>query len=47
LVIGYGPASPDSDGIAATIVNGIVAIENGEATGYSAGRVLKGRLAAR
>ena len=35
-----------ADGIAATIVNGIVAIENGEATGYSAGRVLKGRLAA-
>ena len=27
-----------ADGIAATIVNGIVAIENGEATGQSAGR---------
>ena len=35
-----------ADGIAATIVNGTVAIENGEATGQSAGIVLKGRLAA-
>jgi N-acyl-D-amino-acid deacylase len=35
-----------ADGIAATIVNGVVAIENGEATGNSAGQVLKGRLAA-
>jgi N-acyl-D-aspartate/D-glutamate deacylase len=34
-----------ADGIAATIVNGIVALENGEATGDFAGRVLKGRLA--
>ncbi len=34
-----------ADGIAATIVNGIVAVENGEATGQSAGIVLKGRLA--
>ena len=34
-----------ADGIAATIVNGAVAVENGEATGHSAGRVLKGRLA--
>ncbi|MGH7048301.1 MAG: N-acyl-D-amino-acid deacylase family protein [Stellaceae bacterium] len=34
-----------ADGIAATIVNGTVAIENGEATGQSAGIVLKGRLA--
>ncbi len=34
-----------ADGIAATIVNGTVAIENGEATGQAAGRVLKGRLA--
>jgi N-acyl-D-amino-acid deacylase len=34
-----------ADGIAATIVNGVVAIENGEATGHSAGRVLKSRLA--
>jgi N-acyl-D-amino-acid deacylase len=33
-----------ADGIAATIVNGVVAIENGEATGRTAGRVLKGRL---
>ena len=35
-----------ADGIAATIVNGAVAFENGEATGEYAGRVLKGRLAA-
>jgi N-acyl-D-amino-acid deacylase len=35
-----------ADGIAATIVNGAVAIENGEATGHSGGQVLKGRLAA-
>jgi N-acyl-D-amino-acid deacylase len=35
-----------ADGIAATIVNGGVALENGEATGDYAGRVLKGRLAA-
>ena len=34
-----------ADGIAATIVNGIVAIENGQATGNSGGQVLKGRLA--
>jgi N-acyl-D-amino-acid deacylase len=34
-----------ADGIAATIVNGTVAVENGEATGQSAGIVLKGRLA--
>jgi N-acyl-D-amino-acid deacylase len=34
-----------ADGIAATIVNGAVAVENGEATGHSAGQVLKGRLA--
>ena len=33
-----------ADGIAVTIVNGAVAIENGEATGDFAGRVLKGRL---
>ncbi|MFZ3238771.1 MAG: amidohydrolase family protein [Stellaceae bacterium] len=35
-----------ADGIAATIVNGAVALENGEATGRSAGVVLKSRLAA-
>jgi N-acyl-D-aspartate/D-glutamate deacylase len=35
-----------ADGIAATIVNGTVAVENGEATGNAAGIVLKGRLAA-
>jgi N-acyl-D-aspartate/D-glutamate deacylase len=35
-----------ADGIAATIVNGTVAIENGHATGNSGGQVLKGRLAA-
>jgi N-acyl-D-aspartate/D-glutamate deacylase len=35
-----------ADGIAATIVSGAVALENGEATGNYAGRVLKGRLAA-
>jgi N-acyl-D-aspartate/D-glutamate deacylase len=36
-----------ADGIAATIiVNGAVALENGEPTGNYAGRVLKGRLAA-
>ncbi len=35
-----------ADGIAATIVNGVVAFENGETTGDFAGRVLKGRLAA-
>jgi N-acyl-D-amino-acid deacylase len=35
-----------ADGIAATIVNGVVAIENGQATGNSGGQVLKGRLAA-
>ena len=33
-----------ADGIAATIVNGVVAIENGEATGNFAGQVLKGPL---
>ncbi len=35
-----------ADGIAATIVNGAVVLENGETTGNYAGRVLKGRLAA-
>jgi N-acyl-D-amino-acid deacylase len=35
-----------ADGITATIVNGVVAIENGQATGRSGGQVLKGRLAA-
>jgi len=35
-----------ADGIAATVVNGVVAIENGKATGHSGGQVLKGRLAA-
>jgi N-acyl-D-amino-acid deacylase len=35
-----------ADGITATIVNGVVAIENGQATGHSGGQVLKGRLAA-
>ncbi len=34
-----------ADGIAATIVNGVVAIENGAATGEHGGQVLKGRLA--
>jgi N-acyl-D-aspartate/D-glutamate deacylase len=34
-----------ADGIAATIVNGAVALENGETTGNFAGHVLKGRLA--
>jgi N-acyl-D-amino-acid deacylase len=34
-----------ADGIAATVVNGVVALENGEPTGDFAGRVLKGRLA--
>jgi N-acyl-D-amino-acid deacylase len=35
-----------ADGIAATIVNGTVALDNGQATGDFPGRVLKGRLAA-
>ena len=35
-----------ADGIRATIVNGAVAFEGGEATGSNAGKVLKGRLAA-
>jgi N-acyl-D-aspartate/D-glutamate deacylase len=35
-----------ADGIAATVVNGVVALEHGEWTGATAGRVLKGRLAA-
>jgi N-acyl-D-aspartate/D-glutamate deacylase len=34
-----------ADGIAATVVNGAVAFEHGEATGNHAGQVLKGRLA--
>jgi N-acyl-D-aspartate/D-glutamate deacylase len=34
-----------ADGICATVVNGRVAFENGEATGNFAGQVLKGRLA--
>jgi N-acyl-D-aspartate/D-glutamate deacylase len=34
-----------ADGIAATIVNGTIAMENGETTGNHAGRVLKGPLA--
>jgi hypothetical protein len=34
-----------ADGIASTIVNGAVAIENSEATGDFAGQVLKGRRA--
>jgi N-acyl-D-aspartate/D-glutamate deacylase len=34
-----------ADGITATIVNGVVALENEETTGNFAGRVLKGRLA--
>ena len=36
-----------ADGIAATIVNGAVALEAGEPTGHHAGQVLKGRLASR
>jgi len=36
-----------ADGIAATIVNGAVALENGEPTGHLAGEVLKGPLARR
>jgi N-acyl-D-aspartate/D-glutamate deacylase len=35
-----------ADGIAATIVNGVVAMEGGETTGNYAGQVLKGPLAA-
>jgi N-acyl-D-aspartate/D-glutamate deacylase len=35
-----------ADGIAATIVNGVVAMQNGEPTGNHAGRVLKGPPAA-
>jgi N-acyl-D-amino-acid deacylase len=35
-----------ADGIAATIVNGVVTMENGDSTGQYAGQVLKGRLAA-
>jgi N-acyl-D-aspartate/D-glutamate deacylase len=35
-----------ADGIAATIVNGAVSVENGDATGCSPGIVLKSRLAA-
>ena len=35
-----------ADGIAATVVNGAVALEHGDWTGATAGRVLKGRLAA-
>ena len=34
-----------ADGIAATVVNGVVAMENGEPTGNYAGQVLKGPLA--
>ena len=34
-----------ADGIAATIVNGVVAIEEGEPTGHCAGQVMKGPLA--
>jgi N-acyl-D-amino-acid deacylase len=34
-----------ADGIRATLVNGAIAFENGEATGRNAGRVLKGKLA--
>jgi N-acyl-D-aspartate/D-glutamate deacylase len=34
-----------AEGIRATIVNGMVAFEDGEATGVYAGRVIKGRLA--
>jgi N-acyl-D-amino-acid deacylase len=34
-----------ADGIAATVVNGRLAFENGESTGDYAGQVLKGRLA--
>jgi N-acyl-D-amino-acid deacylase len=36
-----------ADGIAAVIVNGVVALENGEPTGDFAGQVLKEPLAAR
>jgi N-acyl-D-aspartate/D-glutamate deacylase len=36
-----------ADGIATTIVNGTVALENGETTGNFAGHVLKGPLAGR
>ena len=36
-----------ADGIAATVVNGVVAMEDGEPTGNYAGQVLKGPLAAR
>ena len=33
-----------AEGISATLVNGAVAFDNGEATGTYAGTVLKGRL---
>jgi N-acyl-D-aspartate/D-glutamate deacylase len=35
-----------ADGIKATVVNGVVAIEDGQASGQHGGQVLKGRLAA-
>ena len=35
-----------ADGIAATVVNGMVAFEDGESTGEYAGQVLRGPLAA-
>ena len=34
-----------AEGIRATIVNGVVTLENGESTGHFAGEVIKGRLA--
>jgi N-acyl-D-amino-acid deacylase len=34
-----------AEGIRATIVNGVVTLENGESTGYFAGEVIKGKLA--
>jgi N-acyl-D-aspartate/D-glutamate deacylase len=35
-----------ADGIRATIVNGVITLENGESTGNFSGQVLKGALAA-
>ncbi|MBV9827631.1 MAG: amidohydrolase family protein [Alphaproteobacteria bacterium] len=35
-----------ADGIQSTVVNGVIAMENGESTGNTGGQVLKGRIAA-
>jgi len=44
-LLGFTGTRREAEGIKATLINGAVAFEDGEATGTYAGTVLKGRLA--